>query len=435
MRISGSRMLIAAAAFAVPAAAWAQAGEPQLVVAVPALPTPKNVDTEGGQTGVIGIQIAEMIASDLRSSGNIVPIDREKLKVYAPVQAGAPSYQDWAHTGAGALVTGYVQARDDGRLTVACYLYDLKQRREMTRAGFAVGAADWRRAAHRCADTFHKAITGLPGHFDSRIVYVAETGSRTHPVKRLAIVNWDGTNHGYITQGETTVVSPRLSPDGQRIAYVGFADGAPHVRIMDVDGSNDRPLLQSPAMSFAPAFSPDGRKIAFSMAAQGNTDIYLVDANSGYPQRLTTTPGIDTAPSFSPDGSRIVFESDRSGSPQLYVMNANGSGQARVSFGPGSHGSPAWSPRGDLIAFSRWDGSKLSIGVVGADGSGEKMITDGWQDERPSWAPDGEFLVFARTQQGTGNAIVYTVDLRGGQPKRVLVPQSGSDPDWRSSGE
>ena len=434
MRILSSILLIAASAMA--GAAYAQpAGEPQLVVAIPALPTPKNVTTDGGQTGVIGIQVADMIAADLRSSGNIVPIDRDKLKVYAPVQAGAPSYQDWARTGAGALVTGYVQARDDGRLTVACYLYDLKQRREMTRAGFAVGASDWRRAAHRCSDVFHKAITGLPGHFDSRIVYVAETGSRTQPIKRLAIVNYDATNHGYITKGETTVVSPRLSPDGQRIVYTSFAGGSPNLRIMDVDGSNDRPLVQSPGMSFAPAFSPDGRRIAFSMGSQGNTDIYVVDANGGFPQRLTTTPGIDTSPSFSPDGSKIVFESDRSGGQQLYVMNANGSGQARLSFGPGSHGSPAWSPRGDLVAFSRWDGTKLSIGVVGVDGSGEKMITDGWQDERPTWAPDGEFLAFSRTQQGTGSATIYTVDLKGGQPKRLLIPQPGSDPDWRSSGE
>ena len=434
MRIWGSFFLIAAMA----SAAAAQApNEPQLVVAVPALPTPKNVTTDGGQTGVIGIQIAELIASDLRSSGNIVAIDRDKLKVYAPVEAGAPIYANWTSSGAGALVTGYVQARSDGRLSVVCYLYDLKQRREMTRAGFAVNATDWRRAAHRCSDAFHKAITGLPGHFDSRIIYVAETGTRTQPIKRLAIVNWDGTDHSYISEGAVTVFSPRLSPDGQRILYSSFAGGTPHVRIMDLDGSNDRPLVEGPTttMSFAPAFSPDGRRIAFSMAVDGNTDIYIVGANGGFPQRLTNIPGVDTAPSFSPDGSKIVFESDRGGASQLYVMNADGTGQRRISFGGGAHSSPAWSPRGDLIAFSRWNGAALSIGVLGTDGSGEKMITDGWQDERPSWAPDGEFLVFQRTQQGTGAASLYTVDLKGGAPKRLGLPQAGSDPDWRSSNQ
>ena len=429
-------LALGAAAMLAPAAAWAQSGEPQLVVAVPSLPTAKNVDTGGGQTGVLGIQIAQLIAADLRSSGSIVTIDPDKLRRYTPTEASAPLYRNWTNANAAALVQGYIQARDDGRITVVCYLYDLKTRREMTRAGFAVGAEDWRRAAHRCSDTFHKAITGLPGHFDSRITYVAETGSRMQPVKRLAIVNWDGTNHNFLTQGEGTVISPRLSPDGQRIVYVSFTGGMPHVRVMDLDGGNDRPLLAGPpAMSFGPVFSPDGRQIAFSMANEGNTDIYVVGAGGGFPQRVTTAPGIDTAPSFSPDGRSIAFESDRGGTPQVYVMNSNGSGQRRISFMGGSHASPAWSPKGDLIAFSRWNGATLSIGVIAPDGTGERMVTRGWQDERPSWAPDGEFLVFQRTQQGTGVAWPFTVRLDGGEPKRLAVPQPGSDPDWSGASQ
>jgi TolB protein len=427
MRSFISNLALFAAAIATGSAAHARS---QLVIAVPQLPTPKNVETEGGQTGVIGIQIAQQIVSDLRTTRSIYPMGPDGLRHYTPTEAGAPLYPNWANIGAGALVTGYVQARDDGRITVACYLYDLKQRREMTRKGFVVDPKEWRRAAHRCAGAFFTAVTKRPGHFDSRIAYVAATGSRTQPVKRIAIMNWDGTDHSYLTQGEVTVTSPRLSPDGQRIAYMSFAGGMPHVRVVGVDGSNDRPLAQSQSMSFSPRFSPDGRSIAFSMAVDGNTDIYVVDADGGFPQRLTTTPGVDTSPSFSPDGSRIVFESDRGGAQQIYVMEADGSGQRRISFGGGSNSAPVWSPDGERIAFTRWTGSGIGIGVMSPTGASEKMLTRGWQDEAPSWAPDSEWLVFQRTQQGTGATSLYTVTVGGGEPKLLATPTPGADPNW-----
>jgi TolB protein len=429
MRFINSTSLLAVAAFVAGTAAQAQSGG-QIVLAVPQFPTPKNVKTDGGETGVIGIQIAQQIVSDLRTTRSIYPTGPENLRHYTPTEAGAPLYPNWANIGAGALVTGYVQARDDGRINVVCYLYDLKQRREMTRKGFAVAATEWKRAAHRCAGAFYTAVTKRPGLFDSRIVYVAATGSRMQPVKRIAIMNWDGTDHSYLTQGEVTVTSPRVSPDGEHIAYMSFAGGMPHIRIMDADGSNDRQLLQSTSMSFAPRFSPDGRSIAFSMAVDGNTDIYVVDANGGYPQRLTTTPGIDTSPSFSPDGRQIVFESDRSGTQQIYVMNADGSGQRRISFGGGSNSSPVWSPDGDRIAFSRWNGSTIGIGIMSATGGDEKILTNGWQDEAPSWSPDSEWVMFQRTQQGTGTGSLLMVSIGGGEPKAVATPQPGADPSW-----
>ncbi|NUS99633.1 MAG: Tol-Pal system protein TolB [Sphingomonas sp.] len=430
MRFSTSKLILSAVALCAGTSALAQSGSSQIVIAVPQFPTPRNVKTDGGETGVIGIQIAQQIVADLRTSRSIYPTGPDNLRHYTPTEAGAPLYPNWANVGAGALVTGYVQARDDGRITVACYLYDLKQRREMTRKGFVVDPTEWRRAAHRCAGAFFTAVTKRPGHFDSRILYVAETGTRTSPVKRLAIMNWDGTDHRYLTQGEVTVTSPRLSPDGRRIAYMSFAGGLPQVRIMGVDGGNDRPLLQSPAMSFSPRFSPDGRRIAFSMAVDGNTDLYVTGADGGFPQRLTTAPGVDTSPSFSPDGSKIVFESDRSGTQQLYVMNADGSGQRRISFGGRANSTPAWSPDGERIAFTRWSGAGLAIGVMNPDGSNEKMLTDGWQDEAPSWAPDSEWIAFQRTHQGTGRASLYTITVEGGEAKPIATPQPGADPNW-----
>lgn len=425
-------LLRALAAFALavaPAGAFAQ--DPLMVVAIPALATPNNVDTEAGKTGVIGIQIAQLIASDLRQSGAAVPAGPENLRPYSPTEAGAPQYEKWADLNARALVTGYVQARDDGRLTVVCYLYNTRTRREMTRTGFAVAPTEWRRAGHRCADAIYAELTDSSGYFDSSIAYVAETGSRTAPVKRLAIMHFDGTDHRYLTEGAVTVLGPRFAPDGERLAYVSFRDGQPHVRLIDIASGEDRPLVQSPGMSFAPAFSPDGRQVAFSMASGGNTDIYVVDTFGGFPQRLTSAPGTDTSPSFSPDGRRIVFESDRSGNQQLYVMSADGSGQRRISFGPGAaYASPAWSPDGERIAFTRIAGGSMRIGVMTPEGRDERAVTDGWQDEGPSWAPNSRLITFFRTTQGTGRALLHVIPLNGGEARRLPAPQDGSDPSW-----
>ncbi|WP_345167147.1 Tol-Pal system beta propeller repeat protein TolB [Sphingomonas daechungensis] len=429
MRLLSSTFLLAAAALGPTSAAQAQSGG-QIVLAVPQFPTPKNVKTDGGETGVIGIQISQQIASDLRTTRAIYPMGPDGLRHYTPTEAGAPLYPNWAGIGAGALVTGYVQARDDGRINVVCYLYDLKSRREMTRKGFAVAATEWKRAAHRCAGAFYTAVTNRPGLFDSRIAYVAATGSRTKPVKRIAVMNWDGTDHSYLTQGEVTVTSPRLSPDGEHVVYMSFAGGMPNVRITDADGGNDRPLVQSGAMSFAPRYSPDGRQIVFSIAVDGNSDVYVADANGGMPRRLTTTPGIDTSPSFSPDGRQIVFESDRSGTQQVYVMNSDGSGQRRLSFGGGSNSSPVWSPDGERIAFARWTGANINIGIMNASGGDEKILTNGWQDEAPTWSPDSEWVMFQRTLQGSGIGSLQMVSTAGGEPKAVATPQAAADPSW-----
>jgi TolB protein len=415
--------------------AQVQPSQPRLLIAVPALATPKNVETEAGQTGVIGIQIAQQIVSDLRSSDAVLVVGPQGMRQYSPTEAGAPQYPAWQSTGAGGLVTGYVQARDDGRITVACYLYDLGARQEMTRKGFVVAPSEWRRAAHRCADAVCTRVTGAPGYFDTRITYVAETGPRTAPVKRVAIMNYDGSDHRYLTAGEVTVLNPRLSPDGTRIAYMSFRGGIPHVRLLDVASGADRPLVHRPVMSFAPRFSPDGNSIAFSMAIDGNADIYTVNVNGGVPRRLTFSQGSDTSPSFSPDGAKIVFESDRSGTQQIYVMNANGSDQRRISFGGTAYASPVWSPHGDVIAFTRRGGGGIQIGVMTTNGSAERVLTYGWQDEAPDFAPGGQFVLFQRTQQGSGLPGIFTVPVLGGDAQRLTTPQPASDPSWSGTAQ
>jgi len=422
------RRFIFSACATVALAAPALAQDPLTVVAVPQFSTPKNVPTSGDDTGVIARRVADVIASDLRSSGQLVALGADHTRVYSYSETTAPLFRLWRNTGAKVLVTGFVEARPDGRVTVGCYLHDIASGQEMTRQGFAITPTEWRRAAHRCADAVYSKITGRSGGFESLVAYVAESGAGANRVKRIAVMDSDGSSHRYVTAGDTMVVTPRLSPDRGRVAYVGFSGGRPQARIADLSSNDDRPLTQSTDMSFAPAFSPDGTRVAFSMASGGNTDLYVTDLRSGGASRLTNTTGIDTSPSFSPDGNQIVFESDRSGSPQLYVMNADGSSPRRISFGGGRYGSPVWSPDGERIAFTRMGGDGLRIGVMSPSGSDEKIVTSGPADEAPSWGASGGSLMFQRT--AGGRTALYMAAISSGEVRAIGTPQGGSDPDW-----
>jgi len=437
MMMKPMRILLMAAALAMPATAMAQSITVDITggisspmpIAIPSMPTPAIVPTAAGDTSALGKRVAEVVTNDLRNSGLFQPIGPSALGQVSFAQVTAPDFPFWVGTGAQALVQGFAQANGDGTITVGCYLYDVYAKTEMTRQGFVVQPANWRRAAHKCADTVYTRLTGEGPYFDSRVVYVSETGPKTRRIKRLAIMDQDGANHRFLTNGQNIVLTPRFAPNQQSIVYMSFVNDQPRVYVYDVGSGRQHLVVNRANMSFAPRFSPDGRFIVFSMAVAGNTDIYRVPVSGGSATRLTTSPGIDTAPSYSPDGSRIVFESDRSGTQQLYVMSADGSGQQRISFGSGRYATPVWSPRGDLIAFTHI-GAGFRIGVMAPDGSGEKILTNAWQDEGPTWSPNGRVIMFFRTAQGSGKADLWSVDLTGVNERRVPTPLDGSDPAW-----
>jgi TolB protein len=393
-------------------------------IAIPYMPTPAATGTAAGNTAMLGQQVADIIANNLRNSGLFSPIGPQGLPQVSFPQVTAPDFMAFGGTGAQALVQGFVQANGNGTLTVGCYLYDVASHSELARQGFVVQPAQWRRAAHKCSDTIYTRLTGEGPYFDTRIVYVSETGPSRHRTKRLAIMDQDGANHRFLTNGQATVLTPRFAPNQQTIAYMSYENNQPRVYVYDVGSGRTRPLVAQPYMTFAPRFSPDGHSIVFSMSVNGNTDIYRISSAGGTPRRLTNSPGIDDGGSYSPDGSRIVFESDRGGTQQLYVMNADGSNQHRISFGSGRYGTPVWSPRGDLIAFTRIGGA-FRIGIMAPDGSGEHILSDGPLDEGPTWAPNGRVIMFGR-----GNGQIWSVDITGMAMRRVPTPLGASDPSW-----
>lgn len=401
-----------------------------LTIIIPPMPTQQVVSTPAGSTDALGRQVSQIITDNLRNTGLFKPLGPTGVRAIPVSEVTAPDFGYWRGATAQALVQGFVRANGDGNLTVGCYLYDVALGTELAREGFVVRPADWRRAAHKCSDAIYTRLTGEGPYFDSRVIYVSETGPKNRRIKRLAIMDQDGANHRFLTNGQSIVLTPRFSPDERRIAYMSYQNDKPSLYVYDLANGTQRLLVTNVSLAFAPRFSPDGRWILFTMSAAGNADIYRVAATGGTPQRLTTAPGIDTGGSYSPDGSKIVFESDRSGTQQLYVMNADGSNQQRISFGGGRYATPAWSPRGDLIAFTRMGGG-FRIGVMSPSGRGEKLLTDAWGDEGPSWAPNGRVLLFSRGAQGpSGKSDIWSVDLTGSTSRRIPTQLDGSDPSW-----
>lgn len=286
--------------------------------------------------------------------------------------------------------------------------------------------------SHKVADVVYSRITGESGYFDSRVVFVSETGPKNDRKKRLAIMDYDGANVQYLTDSSAIVLAPRFSPTGDRVLYTSYDSGFPRINVLNI-GTVQRRVLESAegTMSFAPRFSPSGQTVVYSLTQGGNTDIYTMDINSGQSVRLTNTPAIETAPSYSPDGSRIVFESDRSGTQQLYIMPATGGEATRISFGDGRYGTPVWSPRGDLVAFTKQNAGRFHIGVMRTDGSEEQLLTASFLDEGPTWAPNGRVIMFSRETQGAGGASsLYSVDISGRNLRPVSTPDGASDPSW-----
>jgi len=392
---------------------------------------------ENSAANDLAVDLVNVISQDLVGTGLFRQIPQSAFISTVTSFSSPVEYADWKAINAQALLTGAVSAEGD-TVTVKFRVYDVFANQELgTGLKFAGSREGWRRIAHKVADVVYSRITGESGYFDSRVVFVAESGSKGQRRKRLAIMDYDGANVKYLTGSDNIVLAPRFSPTGDRVLYTSYETGFPRIYVMDV-GSAERRVLQNAegTMSFAPRFSPDGNTIVYSLEQGGNTDIHLMDLASGQSRRLTSDASIETAPSFSPDGSQIVFESDRSGSQQLYIMPASGGGAKRISFGEGRYGTPVWSPRGDMIAFTKQSKGRFHIGVMRTDGSEERLLTASFLDEGPTWSPNGRVIMFTRETQGaTGAANLYSVDISGRNLKPVPTASGGSDPAWSPLGK
>ena len=378
----------------------------------------------------IGAKISSVVEADLKRSGLFAPVAHNAFIENISNPDQRPRLEDWKVINAQALVVGRVSQEGDGRLRAEFRLWDTYAGQQMAGQQFYTQPENWRRVAHIIADAIYERVTGEKGYFDTRIVFVSETGPKNARQRQLAIMDQDGANVSMLTDAKNLVLTPRFSPNRQEVTYMSFENDQPRVYLLQLETGQREVVGNFPGMTFAPRFSPDGQRVIMSLQQEGNANIYTMDLRSRTTTRLTSTAAIDTSPSYSPDNNSIVFESDRGGRQQLYVMNADGSGQKRISFGDGSYSTPVWSPRGDLIAFTKQSGGKFSIGVMKPDGSGERILTTGFHNEGPTWAPNGRVIMFFREAAGAGGPQLYSIDLTGYNEQKIPTPSYASDPAW-----
>jgi TolB protein len=408
---------------------------------------PLRVDITQGHLDPMPIAILDFIGSTTpaatagRDIAGVIRADLERSALFRPIAPAAfierisdinvpPRFADWRVIQAQALVAGQATTLPDGRLRIEFRLWDVVGQQHVVGATLASTQDNWRRLAHRVADQVYRQLTGEDGYFDSRVVFVSESGPRTRRVKRLMIMDQDSANPSFLTGPNYQVLTPRFSPSTQMITYMSYETGRPRVYLYNLETNRREVLGEFPGMTFAPRFSPDGNSVVLTLDHSGNAEIYRMDLRSRQRVRLTNHPAIDTSPSYSPDGSQIVFNSDRAGSPQLYIMGQDGAGARRVSFGDGRYSTPVWSPRGDYIAFTRQNGGRFAIGVMRPDGTGERILSESYLDEGPTWSPNGRVIMFFREARPGAGPRVWSVDLTGRNLRQMPTQTDASDPAW-----
>jgi TolB protein len=374
--------------------------------------------------------VTQIITANLKGCGLFAPIDPAAFIEHLASVDSVPHFPDWRTINAQFLVAGRVARQPDGRLRAEFRLWDVLAGQQLDGKQYFTTPDNWRRIAHIISDAIYERLTGEKGYFDTRVVFVDETGPKERRIKRLTIMDQDGANVRYLTRGDELVLTPRFSPSTQEITYMAYGQGDPRVYLLNIETGQREIVGNFPGMSFAPRFSPDGQNVIMSLQEGSNANIFVMDLRSKATTRLTNTPAIDTAPSYSPDGQQICFESDRGGHPQIYVMPATGGSAQRISFGDGIYSTPVWSPKGDYIAFTKQGGSTFAIGVMKPDGSGERILTEGFHNEGPTFAPNGRVIMYFSDNVGSPGPSLFTIDIAGRNQQRVPTPSYASDPAW-----
>jgi len=412
-------------------ASWAHA---QLVIeitrgqedAVPIAVVPFGWDS----TGVAPFDVAEVVANDLQRSGRFAPLDRKDM-IDRPTQGDQIRFQDWRYLKSDFIAVGKLIPDGPDRFAAQFELYNVLTGQRLAGERVSATSNSMRAMAHRISDLIFKQLTGIPGAFSTRIAFISVEGTYPSQKYKLIVSDYDGENQQVIATSSEPLMSPSWSPDGQSLAYVSFENKASAIFVQTLRTGERRRVSARAGINGAPAWSPDGSTLAITLSRKdGDVDVYTLQLASQALTRMTFDPGIDTEPVWSADGRKLYFMSDRAGGPQIYEIDVASPQRAtRITFEGSYNARPRLSADGKRLAVVYLDRGNYRIAVVDLASKAVQVLTQGKQDESPSFAPNGATLIYATQDRGRGVLATVSVD---GRVQQKLSASTGDvrEPAW-----
>lgn len=366
-------------------------------------------------------EVAQVIRDDLTRSGlfQLIRSSGTKLNVNSEIK-----HDNWRDRGADYIAYGSIMSQGD-QYRVEYRLADTSQKKSLDGVAFSGSEKELRRISHQIADRIYEEITGIKGVFSTKIAYVLQTGDRYE----LQVADADGQNPHVVLRSKHSIISPAWSPDGKQLAYVSFELGKPVIYVQTLSTGKREPIANFKGNNSAPTWSPNGDQLAIALSKDGISQIYTVNRKGSDLKRVMSSPLIDTEPRYTPDGKSLIFTSDRSGNPQIYKVSTTGGDVQRLTFKGNYNISPDISPDGETISFVTRESGNYRIALQNLQSDSPRTLTDGTDDQSPSFAPNGMQILYSAVEGGKSVLAVTSID---GRVRQKLSALNGKvrEPVW-----